>query len=101
MNPFANKDTRSEEMAEARQVRSGKMSPAQYAAMEKAEGDHKETKSQLQSKGKQLATGKLSAAEYGKQSKEGMHKMPNGKMMKNSDMKKKPGVMAKAMGLMK
>lgn len=100
MKPFANKNTRSEEMAEARQVRSGKMSPAQYAAMEKAEGDEK-SKSQLKEKGKQLATGKLSAAEYGKQSKDGMHKMPDGKMMKNSDMKKKPGVMAKAMGLMK
>jgi hypothetical protein len=33
--------------------------------------------------------------------KEGMHKMPDGKMMKNSAMKKKPGVMAKAMGLTK
>ncbi len=43
----------------------------------------------------------MPAAPYAEKSKEGMHKMPDGKMMKNSAMKKKPGVMAKAMGLTK
>ena len=43
----------------------------------------------------------MPAAAYAEKSKKGMHKMPDGKMMKDSDMKKKPSVMAKAMGLMK
>lgn len=67
-NPFKGKDNRAEEMAEARQVRSGKVSPAQYAKKEKAEGDKKPTKA-LMATGKKLATGKLSAATYGKMSK--------------------------------
>lgn len=67
-NPFKGKDNRAEEMAEARQVRAGKVSPAQYAKKEKAEGDKKPMKS-LMSTGKKLATGKMSAAAYGKAAK--------------------------------
>lgn len=65
---FKGKDNKKEEMAEARQVRSGKVSPAQYAKKEKAEGDMKSSKS-LISTGKKLASGKLSAAAYGKSAK--------------------------------
>lgn len=60
---FAGKDTKKEELAEARSVRAGRTTPAQYAAKEKAEGE-KGSKSALQSRGKQLASGKLSAQQY-------------------------------------
>jgi hypothetical protein len=61
--PFAGKQTKKEEMAEAKAVKSGKVSPAQYAAKEKAEGDTK-SKSALMAKGKALASGKMSAKSY-------------------------------------
>lgn len=61
--PFAGKQTKKEEMAEAKAVKSGKVSPAQYAAKEKAEGDSK-SKSALMAKGKALASGKMSAKQY-------------------------------------
>lgn len=60
---FKGKQTPAEERAEAKMVRSGKMTPAQYARAEKAEGDTKSTKS-LEARGKQLASGKLSADKY-------------------------------------
>ncbi len=62
--PFKGKQTKAEEMAEARKVRSGKMSPAEYARAEKKEGD-KKSMSTLTAKGKALASGKMSAKEYG------------------------------------
>lgn len=61
--PFAGKQTKKEEMAEAKAVKSGKVTPAQYAAKEKAEGDTK-SKAALMSKGKALASGKMSAKQY-------------------------------------
>jgi hypothetical protein len=65
--PFGGKDNRMEEMAEAKQVRSGKISPAQYKAKEMAEarseGSHSSPK-KLMSTGKSLASGKMSAAQY-------------------------------------
>jgi hypothetical protein len=64
VKPFAGKQTKAEEMAEAKAVKSGKMTAAQYAAKEKAEGD-KKPKSALMARGKQLASGKMSAAQYG------------------------------------
>lgn len=63
--PFKGKQTKAEEMAEAKKVRSGKMSPAEYARAEKKEGD-KKPMSALMAKGKALASGKMSAKEYGK-----------------------------------
>lgn len=60
---FQGKQTRQEEMAEAKAVRSGKVSPAEYARREKAEGDKASTKT-LEARGKQLASGKMSAAQY-------------------------------------
>jgi len=66
--PFAGKDTKAEERKEAKMVRSGKMTPAQYAAKEKAEGGKhaKTSKSTFEARGKQLASGKMSAGAYAK-----------------------------------
>lgn len=61
---FGGKDNKKEEMAEAKAVRSGKVSPKEYAAKEKSEGDTK-SKSSLMSTGKALASGKMSASQYG------------------------------------
>ena len=72
VKPFTGKDTKSEEMAEAKAVRSGKVTPAQYAAREKAEGDTK-SKGALMAKGKALASGKMPAAKYAASAK-GMKK---------------------------
>ena len=73
---FANKESKGEERAEARSVRSGRTTPAQYAAKEKAEGE-KGSKSALMAKGKQLASGKLSASKYAAE-----EKMKSGGMVK-------------------
>lgn len=62
--PFAGKDNKAEEMAEARKVRSGKVTPAQYVRAEKKEGD-KSSRAALLAKGKALASGKMSASQYG------------------------------------
>jgi hypothetical protein len=68
VNPFAGKDNKAEERKEAKMVRAGKVSPAQYAAREKAEGDMK-SKSSLTAIGKKLATGKMTSAQYAKKAK--------------------------------
>lgn len=60
---FAGKQTPAEERKEAAMVRSGRMSPAQYARFEKAEGDSKSMAS-LKAQGKKLASGKMTAAQY-------------------------------------
>lgn len=67
-SPFKGKDNKAEEKAEARQLRAGKVSPAQYVKKEKAEGDMKSTKSLLAT-GKKLASGKMSPASYAKSAK--------------------------------
>jgi hypothetical protein len=67
--PFNGKDTKAEERKEAKQVRSGKVTPAQYAAKEKAEGGAKHaktSKSAFLARGKQLASGKMSGDQYAK-----------------------------------
>ena len=61
--PFKGKQTKAEEMAEAKKVRSGKMSPAEYARAEKREGDKKPMK-ELMAKGKAIASGKMSPSQY-------------------------------------
>jgi hypothetical protein len=63
MPAFKGKQTKAEEMKEAKMVRTGKVSPAQYAKREKAEGNPKSMKS-LRSDGKALATGKMTAGQY-------------------------------------
>lgn len=76
---FKGKQTAAEEKAEAKMVRSGKMTPAQYARAEKAEGDTKSTKS-LEARGKQLASGKMSPDQYAGMAS-GMPKMADGGMV--------------------
>jgi len=82
VKPFTGKDTKAEEMAEARAVRSGKVSAKEYVrrevAEEKREGE-KPNKGKLAATGKALASGKLSAAQYGAQAK-----MANGGMVKKA-----------------
>ncbi len=66
--PFAGKDTKAEEMAEAKSVRSGKTTPAQYAASEHKEeakaGDGMQPMSQLLAVGVALSSGSLSPQAY-------------------------------------
>jgi len=68
--PFTGKDTRAEEAAEAKAVRSGKVSPAQYKAKEMAEeaaeGETSDPKRLMQT-GQALASGKMSPAQYASQ----------------------------------
>lgn len=72
VKPFTGKDTKAEEMAEARAVRSGKVTPKQYVrkevAEEKKEGEKPNPK-KLAATGKALASGKMSAEKYGSMAK--------------------------------
>lgn len=72
VKPFSGKDTKAEEMEEARQVRSGKVSPKQYVEREvveeKREGEIP-NRGKLAATGKALASGKMSAQAYGKEAK--------------------------------
>lgn len=77
---FKGKQTAAEEKAEAKMVRSGKMTPAQYARAEKAEGDTKSVKT-LEARGKQLASGKMSADQYAAKA---MPKMADGGLVRAS-----------------
>jgi hypothetical protein len=65
---FSGRDNKAEEMAEAKLVRSGKVSPKGYEQMEKKEGE-KASKSSLMNTGKKLASGKMSAAQYASKAK--------------------------------
>lgn len=72
VKPFSGKDTAAEEMAEAKAVRSGKVSPAQYKAREMAEEKREGEKSnpkKLAATGKALASGAMSAGKYASQAK--------------------------------
>jgi hypothetical protein len=69
---FNGKDTKAEEMAEAKQVRSGKVSAAQYKSKEMAEEKREGEKSnpaKLMATGKALASGKMTAQQYGASAK--------------------------------
>lgn len=74
--PFKGKDDKAEELAEGRAVRAGKVSPKQYAAKEKAEGE-KASKSSLMAKGQKLSSGKMSPSQYAAEAK-----MKSGGMVK-------------------
>lgn len=78
MKAFKGKQTPAEERAEAKMVRSGKMTPAQYARAEKAEGDTKSTAA-LKARGQQLASGKMSPDQYAAQA---MPKMADGGLVR-------------------
>lgn len=87
VKPFTGKDTKAEEMAEAKAVRSGKVTPKQYVqrevAEEKREGE-KPNRAKLAATGKALASGQMSAAKYGS-----MAKMANGGAVKVAGSMKK------------
>lgn len=74
--PFAGKQTAAEERAEARAVRSGRISPAGYAAGEKREGD-KASVASLKARGEKLKSGKMSESQYASMATD-MPKMANG-----------------------
>ena len=59
---FRGKETKKEELAEAKALKSGKISPKQYVAGEKKEGHGKGAAS----KAKAIKSGKLSPAAYAK-----------------------------------
>ena len=87
VKPFTGKDTKAEEMAEAKAVRGGKVSAKEYVrrevAEEKKEGEKPNPK-KLAATGKALASGKMSADKYGS-----MAKMANGgKVAVKGSMKK-------------
>ena len=76
-NLFGGKETRAEEMKEAKALKSGKISPAQYVKGEKSEGHG----AGAASKAKAIKSGKLSPAKYGAEhamKKGGMTKMARG-----------------------
>lgn len=75
---FKGKETKAEEMAEAKAVKSGKLTPAQYAKGEAKEGHGKGAKA----KGEALKAGKLSAKAYASEH-EGMKK--GGKVKKYAE----------------
>lgn len=83
VKPFSGKQDKAEEMAEAKAVKSGKVSPKQYMAREMAEEKQKgETPSpkKLMATGKALASGKMSPADYANKPR-----MANGGMVKMAD----------------
>jgi hypothetical protein len=59
---FKGKDTKSEELKEAKAVKSGKISPSDYARGEKMEGEGKGAKA----RGQAIKSGKMSPAQYAK-----------------------------------
>jgi hypothetical protein len=72
--PFKGKQSTAEEMAEAKAVRSGKVTPKQYVRKEMAEekkAGEKPNKAKLAATGKALASGKMSAAKYAASAKKG------------------------------
>lgn len=62
---FKGKDDAAEEKKEARAVKAGKVSPAQYARGEKMEGEQ-DKKSTLIKRAKDMKSGKLTPAAYAK-----------------------------------
>jgi len=79
---FGGKETKSEETREAKAVKTGKISPSQYAKGEKSEGHN----GKALAKGKALKSGKLSVGEYTKGMKAGG--VPTADEMGNMGMKK-------------
>lgn len=63
---FGGKESKAEEMSEAKAVKSGKVSPKQYAKAEKAEGE-KGSMGSLSKRGSALKSGKMSAEKYATQ----------------------------------
>lgn len=73
---FGGKETMKEEEKEAKAVKSGRISPKQYAKGEKMEGEKSSTKT-LKKKADKMKSGKLSPTSYAKQEvKDKMPKFP-------------------------
>ena len=64
-NLFKGKDDKKEEIREAKAIKSGKLSPKQYARGEKMEGEKASTKSMVK-KAQDIKAGKLSPSKYAK-----------------------------------
>jgi len=94
--PFAGKQTAAEERAEARAVRSGRISPAGYAAGEKREGD-KASLSSLKARGAKLKSGKMSESQYASMATD-MPKMANGGLVGSVGMFHSPNTPTGACG---
>ena len=95
---FKGGETYGEELREAKAITSKKISPKQFVKGEKSEG-HKEEEKGAAKIAKKIASGKMSPKQYatmetsekmakGGMIKKAMHRMPSGKKMKNSAMKK-------------
>lgn len=71
---FGGKQSAAEERKEAQMVKSGKISPAEYArreASEKKEKGESHSKSQAMKTGKAIKSGKMSVGEYARGMKDG------------------------------
>ena len=91
---FRGADTPAEEKAEARAVRSGKITPKQYVAGEKSEG---EKEPGMMARAKALKSGRMSPAAYAKH--EGTEKKPAAKKMAGGGcVAKKPAAKKMACG---
>lgn len=74
---FGGKETYSEELKEAKAVKSGRISPAGFARGEKSEGHKDEEKNPLKL-GKDIKSGKLSPEAYAKKESKEVTKMTRG-----------------------
>jgi hypothetical protein len=63
IDQFTGLDNKKEEMSEAQAVKSGKISPKEYAQGEKMEGDKAPTKT-LVNRAKKMKTGKMTPSQY-------------------------------------
>lgn len=77
--PFQGKQSKAEEMKEAKMLKSGKISKADYMKGEMSEGHSKKG---LAKRAEALKSGKMSAKEYAKTHSEPKKKMADGGIMK-------------------
>lgn len=63
IDQFKGLDNKKEEMGEARAVKSGKISPKEYAQGEKMEGDKAPSKT-LEARAKKMKTGQMTPSQY-------------------------------------
>lgn len=75
---FQGKETRGEEMAEAKALKSGKISKAQYEAGEKREGEH--SMREIRKNADAIKSGRMSPAQYA--SSEKTEKMADGGLVR-------------------
>lgn len=79
MKMFKGKDTKAEEMKEAKALKGGKITPKQYMKGEKSEGEKGKDMTMAKKAAKAIPAGKMTPKQYADmQKKEGMKKMANG-----------------------